>query len=161
MLSYCMKDCLCIELSPSYAWEYLSLTYDSKSAIEDSAFSCSLAYRSSSHTSRYWPIPTKRIALLIPASVRKVVGISTRPWESVSPLKALGVTQTEAELVRSEKFLGDYEISVINQLRIYFERASVKISRYRGYTNKSFSPANASRYRKAYDAYMKIYSGEA
>lgn len=81
--------------------------------------------------------------------------------ESVSPLKALGVTQTEAELARSEKFLGDYEISVINQLRIYFERASVKISRYRGYTNKSFSPANASRYRKAYDAYMKIYSGEA
>ena len=75
--------------------------------------------------------------------------------------KRLGVTQTEAELVRSEKFLGDYEVSVINQLRIYFERASLKISRYRGYTHKSFSPANASRYRKAYDAYTRIYSGEA
>ena len=81
--------------------------------------------------------------------------------EAVSPLKELGVTLTEAELVRSEKFLGDYEVSVINQLRIYFERASLKINRYRGYTHKSFSPANASRYRKAYEAYTRIYSGEA
>ena len=74
-----------------------------------------------------------------------------------SPLRDLDIAPNENELARNEKLLSEAEISVVNQMRSYFERTQTRINRYRGYTGKSFSASNASRYNKAYEAYSKLY----
>lgn len=74
-----------------------------------------------------------------------------------SPIRGLAIAPNENELARNEKLLSEAEISVVNQMRSYFERTQTRINRYRGYTSKSFSTSNASRYNKAYDAYSRLY----
>lgn len=53
--------------------------------------------------------------------------------------------------------LSNCEIRLVNRLRELFESGSVRLTRYREYTAKSFSKPNASRYRKSYDEYRRIY----
>ncbi len=80
--------------------------------------------------------------------------------DGAASLKGLAISRSDSEIVRSEKQLSAYEVNTVNLIRTYFERSTIKIDRYRSYTDKSFSPPNASRYKKAYESYTRLYCGE-
>lgn len=77
-----------------------------------------------------------------------------------TPLSDFDVRRGDAEIARNERTLTETEINLANQMRSYFDRASIKVNRYREYTTKNFSKSNALRYRKAYDIHSGLFTEE-
>lgn len=62
-----------------------------------------------------------------------------------------------SDIAESEMICRDTEAGFIGRLRSMIERVQVRITRYREYARRSFSPENAERYNSAYNYYMKVY----
>lgn len=64
------------------------------------------------------------------------------------------------EMASREEELEATEISLVNQLREFFDRVEPRVSRYREYAAKSFSRSFAARYANSYGFYIRAFRGE-
>lgn len=68
--------------------------------------------------------------------------------------------QSGIELVTREEDMIATEISLVNQLREFLERAEPRVNRYREYAAKSLSASYAERYTSSYGFYIRAFRGE-
>ena len=80
--------------------------------------------------------------------------------ESSEVFRELSVEFTGSQLVESEKVLSGTEINLVNRLREFFSRTLPRLTRYREYAKKSFSPVYAEKYSVSYRSYSEVYGRE-
>ena len=80
--------------------------------------------------------------------------------ESSDVLRGLAVEFAGSQLAESEKVLSGTEINLVNRLRDFFTRTLPRLTRYREYARKSFSPVYAEKYSVAYRSYFEVYGRE-
>ena len=61
-------------------------------------------------------------------------------------------------LLNEDRSVSDAEITLVNRMRDFVSRATPRLSRYREYAKKSFSPVYADRYKRSYESYFDVYA---
>lgn len=80
--------------------------------------------------------------------------------ESTDVFRGLSVEFAGSQLTESEKVLSGTEINLVNRLRDFFARTQPRLTRYREYAKKSFSPVYAEKYSVSYRSYFEVYGRE-